>query len=208
MSRYFITAISTDSGKTLVSAIFTEAFKADYWKPVQSGLEERDTDAVKALISNEKTVSHPEAYALKTPMSPHGAAEIDGVEISLDKIVLPETQNEHFVIEGAGGMMVPLNDKDFVIDLVDQFPCEVILVSNLYLGSINHTILSINEIKRRGLNLKGIIFNGDSNPSSEKFIMDYVDCPCLLHIPQLPEVNQEVVLEYAEKLKASLKALG
>ncbi len=203
MTNYFVTAISTDSGKTVLSAILTEALQADYWKPVQSGLEERDTSAVKSLVSNSKTIFFPEAYALKTPMSPHAAAAIDNVEIELSKIILPKTDN-NLVIEGAGGLLVPLNDEDFVIDLADQFPCEIILVSNLYLGSINHTLLSINELKRRKLNVKGIIFNGESNPSSEEFILNYSNYPCLLRIKQEDEITPKVISKYAKELAKNL----
>lgn len=204
MTNYFVTAIGTDSGKTVLSAILTEALQADYWKPIQAGLEERDTNTVSDLISNTKTTFFPEAYALNTPMSPHAAADIDKVTIELDKIVLPKTDN-NLVIEGAGGILVPLNDNDFVIDLVEQFPCEIVLVANLYLGSINHTLLSINELKRRNLKVKGIIFNGETNPSSEEFILKYSNYPCLLRVKQEEKITQKTILEYAKELVESLK---
>lgn len=200
MANYFVTAIGTDSGKTLVSAILTEALKADYWKPIQAGLEERDTHQVKELISNSKTTFFPEAYALKTPMSPHQAAKIDDVEVKLSEINLPKTENNNFIVEGAGGVLVPINDTDFVIDIAGKFDCEIILVSNLYLGSINHTILTINEIKRRGLKVKGIIFNGESNPSSEEFILNYSKYPCLLRISQERTITKQIVKKYAEQI--------
>ncbi len=203
----FVTAIGTDSGKTLASAILVEALKADYWKPVQAGLEETDRDAVQSLISNDKTVIHPEAYALKEPMSPHASAEREGVVVELDKIELPSTEN-HLVIEGAGGILVPLNDEDYVIDIAQKYDLETILVSNLYLGSINHTLLSINELKRRGVKLKGIIFNGPSNPDSERIILKEAGCPCLLRIAQEDEVNKEVVKSYASILSNELKGIA
>ena len=160
--NYFVTAIHTDSGKTLVSAILTEMLEANYWKPIQSG-EPKDTDAVKRLVSNSKTQYFEEAYFLKTPASPHASAIIDGVQIELNQIVLPDSTSD-LVIEGAGGVLVPLNDKDMVIDIASQIDCEVILVSNLYLGSINHTLLTYELLKSRGLKVKGLIFNGESNP--------------------------------------------
>lgn len=200
MANYFVTAIGTDSGKTLVSAILTEALNADYWKPVQAGLEERDTTQVKQLISNTKTTFFLEAYALKTPMSPHQAAKIDGIEVKLSEINLPNTDNDHLIVEGAGGVLVPINDTDFVIDIAQKFDCEIILVSNLYLGSINHTILTINEIKRRGLKVKGIIFNGESNPSSEDFILKYSNYPCLLKVSQETEITKEIIKKYAKQI--------
>ena len=138
---YFITGIGTEVGKTIVSAVVTEALWADYFKPIQAGdLEYSDTDKVKALISNSKSKFFNNAYALKTPMSPHAAAEIDEVTIDLKSISRPKTQN-HLVIEGAGGLMVPLNNKDCIIDLIEKTD-KIILVSRHYLGSINHTLLS------------------------------------------------------------------
>ncbi|TNF77380.1 MAG: ATP-dependent dethiobiotin synthetase BioD, partial [Bacteroidetes bacterium] len=117
MMRIFVTGISTEVGKTMASAILVEALQADYWKPVQAGdLEYSDSDKVRDLISNARTVIHPNAFALRTPMSPHAAAEIDGIRITLDTIVLPKTEN-HLVIEGAGGLLVPLNETDTILDL-------------------------------------------------------------------------------------------
>jgi dethiobiotin synthetase len=204
--NFFITAISTDSGKSVVSAILTEALQADYWKPVQSG-KPRDTDFVKSLVSNTKTVFHQEAYCLSEPLSPHAAAKIDGITIDLDKIELPKTEN-HLVIEGAGGMLVPLNDHDFVIDLADKFEAELILVSNLYLGSINHTLLSIKELERRRsyqkFKIKGIIFNGTPTPESERIIMKHCPYPHLFSVIKEKNIDQEMIKRYAGKMEKML----
>lgn len=197
--NYFITAIHTDSGKTLVSAIVTEMLEANYWKPIQSG-EPKDTDAVKRLVSNSKTQYFKEAYFLKTPASPHASAIIDGVQIDLSQIVLPDSTSD-LVIEGAGGVLVPLNDKDMVIDIAGKIDCEVILVSNLYLGSINHTLLTYELLKSRGLKVKGLIFNGQSNPESERIIELYTGLKVLLRIDQEEVIDQEVVKKYAAQLK-------
>ncbi|WP_258099041.1 dethiobiotin synthase [Marinoscillum pacificum] len=197
--NYFITAIHTDSGKTLVSAIVTEMLEANYWKPIQSG-EPKDTDAVKRLVSNSKTQYFKEAYFLKTPASPHASAIIDGVQIDLSQIVLPDSTSD-LVIEGAGGVLVPLNDKDMVIDIAGQIDCEVVLVSNLYLGSINHTLLTYELLKSRGLKVKGLIFNGQSNPESERIIELYTGLKVLLRIDQEEVIDQEVVKKYAAQLK-------
>lgn len=196
MRNIFVTGIGTDVGKTVVSAILTEALEADYWKPVQAGdLESSDSIKVKDLISNTKTIIHPEGIQLSEPMSPHAAAEIDNVEINLDDFKIPETDN-NLIIEGAGGLMVPLNDKDLIIDLIKELDVEVVLVSQNYLGSINHTILSIEVLKSRGLKVIGVIFNGDENAETEKYILNYSGLKCLGRIKQHSTIDKDVVLDY------------
>ena len=202
--NYFVTAIGTDSGKTVVSAILAEALHAEYWKPVQAGYP-TDTETLKKITAGS-VYCHKERYVLNTPASPHYSAEVDGVTIQKEDFALPATQN-HLVIEGAGGMLVPLNQEDFVIDLVSQFNAKIILVSNHYLGSINHTMLSLELIKQRGYPLLGIIFNGPPNEATEDIIMQHTDAPCLLKVPQLEEVSFSQVQYYAEQLKANLNGL-
>ena len=199
MKRYFITGIGTNIGKTIVSAILTEALEADYWKPIQAGdLEYSDSLKVKNLISNTKTKIHIEAYRLNQPMSPHAAAKLDNVIIDLNKITLPKTTN-HLIIEGAGGLMVPLNENKLVIDLIKKLDAEVILVSQNYLGSINHTLLSLESLKVRNLKVKGIIFNGKENTETEQFILNYSGAKYLGRIDEHQQINQEVVLSYKNK---------
>ncbi len=198
--NYFVTAIGTDSGKTLVSAILTEALQADYWKPIQSGKENRDFDTVVALINNNHSFCYEESYLLTSPIAPHAAAKEEGIAIELKAINLPQNGGNTFVIEGAGGVLVPLNEKEFVIDIAAKFDAEIILVSNTYLGSINHTLLTIQELKRRNLKVKGIVFNGIPNLETEAFILNFSGYRCLLRI--LPEkiINQEIITYYAIKL--------
>ena len=195
---YFVTAIGTDSGKTLVSAILTEALTADYWKPVQAGLP-ADTDTVKTLVSNEHTTFHQEAFRPNTPASPHAAARIDGVEVTVDEIGMVQTEND-LVIEGAGGLMVPINDTELVIDIARKPDIEVILVSNLYLGSINHTLLSVDYLKRNNFNVKGIIFNGEANEESERIIELHSGYRVLLRLPKLGMINKNIVRYWADEL--------
>jgi dethiobiotin synthetase len=197
--NYFITAIGTDSGKTLVSAILTQALQADYWKPVQCGFP-RDVETVRELINNNHSLFYEESYLFSNPMSPHAAAKAEGKVIEMGKIILPDTDNSNLIIEGAGGVLVPLNDKSFVIHIAEKFAAEIILVSNIYLGSINHTLLAINELKRRNVKMKGIIFNGPENTETENFILNYSSWKCLLKIRPEKEINQEVVTRYAIKL--------
>lgn len=198
--NYFVTAIDTDSGKTLASAIMCEALEADYWKPVQAGLP-RDSQTVKSLISNTRTTVHPEAFLLKTPASPHASAKRDGVTISLSDLKLPEAPQD-MIIEGAGGCLVPLNDQDLVVDMITRFKAEVILVADLYLGSINHTLLTVEALRSRNIPIKGIIFNGESNPESERIILLRSGLRCLLRIDRERHIHPGIVKQYAKVLKA------
>lgn len=200
--NYFITAIGTDSGKTLVSAIFCEALGADYWKPVQAGLP-RDLETVRALVSNPSIKFHDEAYRLNTPASPHAAARIDGISIDLHSIRVPEASGD-LVIEGAGGILVPLNDKNVVIDIVQVVHAKVVLVSNLYLGSINHTLLSYEALQSRNLTPIGIVFNGIPNPESERIILHHTRLKCLLNIHPEKKIDKHVIKKYAALLKPNL----
>lgn len=201
MRKIFVTGIGTDVGKTVVSAILTEALEADYWKPVQAGdLDNSDSLKVKDLISNDKTIIHPEGIQLSEPMSPHVAATIDDVVISLGDFEIPLTDN-NLIIEGAGGLMVPLNDKDLIIDLIKELDVEVVLVSQNYLGSINHTLLSLKALKSENLNVIGIIFNGEENVETEKYILNYSGLICLGRIKQHSTIDKKIVLSYKSQFE-------
>lgn len=197
MKNIFVTAIGTDSGKTMTSAILCEALGAAYWKPIQAGLP-RDTDTVASLVSNKNFKAFPERHLLKTPASPHAAARIDGVHISVHDFTSPA--REGIVMEGAGGCLVPINDHEFVIDIAEVLKCEIILVSNLYLGSINHTLLTLHLLQSRKLPVKGIIFNGVPNEESERIILRHANLPCLLRVAREPMIDKERVSHYAKEL--------
>lgn len=199
---YFITGISTEVGKTIASAIVTEALEADYWKPIQAGdLHNSDSDKVKRLVSNSKTVIHPNSYALQTPMSPHAAAEIDGISIHLDKIKPPKTEN-HLVVEGAGGLLVPLNDTDTILDLI-QPKDKVIVVSRHYLGSINHTLLTVNLLKSKGFDVS-IIFSGETHKTTESIIQKMTQCTIIGRIDDEPYFDKNVIKEYANLFRQNI----
>lgn len=202
MKTYFITGISTEVGKTVAAAIVTEALQADYWKPIQAGdLDNSDTHKVKRYISNKKTVFHDNAFALNTPMSPHAAAEIDGITINLKDIVAPKTDN-HLVVEGAGGLLVPLNDTDTILDLI-QPNYKVIVVSRHYLGSINHTLLTVNLLKQKGFEVS-IIFSGDAHPTTESIIKKMTNVDVIGRIDEEPYFDANVIAEYANKFRENL----
>ena len=200
--KIFVTGISTEVGKTVVSAILVEALQADYWKPIQAGdLHNSDSHKVERYISNTKTKNHPNSYALNTPMSPHASAEIDNITIDLAEIKEPTTNN-HLVIEGAGGILVPLNNENTILDVI-QPEYHVIVVSRHYLGSINHTLLTVNLLKEKGFNVS-IIFSGKEHVTTEAIIKKMTNVPVLGRIDEEPYFDQNVIREYAETFKEKL----
>lgn len=200
--KYFITGISTEVGKTIASAILVEALKADYWKPIQAGeLENGDTEKVKRLISNKKSKFHPNSYALKTPMSPDAAAAIDGIKIEIKKIKLPKTNN-HLVIEGAGGLLVPLNDKETILDIIKP-NYKVIVVSRHYLGSINHTLLTVKLLQEKNFDVS-IVFSGKEHKTTENSIQKMTKVPVIGRIDEEPYFDKNVIKEYADLFKENL----
>ena len=200
--KIFVTGISTEVGKTIASAIVTEALEADYWKPIQAGdLENSDSHKIARLISNSKTLIHANAYALQTPMSPHAAAEIDGIQIDLDAIAEPKTKND-LVVEGAGGLLVPLNGSDTILDLI-QPDYKVLVVSRHYLGSINHSLLTIEALKQRNFRV-GVIFSGNKHPTTESIILQKTGIPFLGRINDEVAFDKSVIKRYANEFKEAL----
>ena len=199
--NYFITGIGTNVGKTIVSAILTESLQANYWKPIQSGtIEGKDSDTVRDLISNSETTIHAESYLLKQPLSPHFAAKIDHIDIELDKILLPTTTQD-LIIEGAGGILVPLNETHFVIDIAKKYDCEIILVLSNYLGCINHTLLSIEYLLSHHYKIKALVFNGNFETEIKSAITNhYKNLPCI-EIPTLEQPTKENIKRIAETIR-------
>jgi dethiobiotin synthetase len=205
MKQIFVTGISTEVGKTIASAIITEALEADYWKPVQAGsLDHTDTDRVKELISNEKTTFHKSSYELKSPMSPHAAAEVDGVVIDRLEIAEPKTDN-YLVIEGSGGLLVPLNDTDTILDIIMP-TYQVVVVSRHYLGSINHTLLTLNWLTNKGYDVY-LIFSGDANPHTENIILHKTGVSLIGRIDEEESFDKAVIKKYADRFAPVLKSL-
>ncbi|TWW00314.1 dethiobiotin synthase [Chitinophaga pinensis] len=202
--RIFITGIGTGVGKTVTSACVVEALQADYWKPIQSGLSEgTDTDTVKSLISNPVTVCHPEAYRLEAPASPHLAARLENIQIDVAQVVAQvggiQPSGRPLVIEGAGGLMVPLTEQLFTIDFIAQLKASVIIVSQNYLGSINHALLTAQVLKQRGIPVLGWIFSGAYH-TNETEVVEWSGYPLLGRIPHTALVDRAFVKEQAEKL--------
>ena len=197
--QYIIAGIGTEIGKTVCSAIITKALRADYWKPIQAGnLTDGDAYWVQQWVPG--TEIHPSTYALRSPLSPHTAAELDGIRINLNSFHLPET-TENLVVELAGGIMVPLNEKDTNLDLIECLSLPVILVSKNYLGSINHTLMTYEILRSRNIEIAGIIFNGQTNSSGESFILNHTGLPVLLRVNEEKEINPSLIARYAESFK-------
>jgi len=196
-----IAGIGTGVGKTIAAAVFAQRFAADYWKPVQAGeLDGTDSETVRSLAPDVQTI-HPEAYRLTAPMSPHAAAEIDGVTIEPECLRLPET-TRFLVVELAGGLMVPLRTRLTNLDLISQWRLPVVLVASYYLGSINHTLLSVDALFNRDVDVAGLVFNGEENVASRSVILERTGLPCLLDLPAAPRLDVAFIRKYAGLLKA------
>lgn len=197
--RILVCGIGTDAGKTLVAAILAKALGAHYWKAVQSGnLEASDSHRVKELVP--EAVCYPEAYRLSHPLSPHHAASLDGLQLDPSKIQPPNTSGP-LVIESSGGILVPYRADALLIDLYLQWDCEWIVVSRHYLGSINHTLLTLEVLQKRGVRLRGIIFNGSEQPHSENAILSCSGVPCIGRLYPESDWNSALIQTYAESWK-------
>lgn len=196
-NKFVVAGIGTDVGKTVVSAILAEAMQATYWKPVQAGdLDRSDTIKVKEWTENVEVL--PEQFRLTEPMSPHAAAAIDGIQIDSFHFTIPNI--EPLIIEGAGGLMVPINFNGLTyLDLFEQWKLPVILVSRHYLGSINHTLMSCELLKSRGLHIHGIVFVGEENQSTESIILKNTGVPMIIRIPEIRHPNKPYVLDQAKR---------
>lgn len=197
MNQFIVAGIGTEIGKTVASAILTAGLKADYWKPVQSGdIATGDAYWIRHWVPSATV--HPATYALTQPLSPHSAAEIDGITINLERFKIPT--NNTLIVELAGGIMVPLNDHQTNLDLIKHLNLPVILVSKNYLGSINHTMLSYEVLRQNRIPMAGIVFNGPENPSGEKFILNHTGLPLILRVNQESDINEAVIASYANKI--------
>lgn len=198
MQSIAIVGIHTGIGKTIVSAIVTEALQADYWKPVQAGnAESTDTMEVKRLVSNSMSIFYKETYFLKEAISPHAAAEKEGIQIEIEKINLPDPLRQT-VVETAGGLFSPVTSTSTNLDILLHLRLPVILVSKNYLGSINHTMLTFDALAKNHIEIKGIVFNGPENPASENFILSNTGLTKLLSVKEEARFDREKIKQYAD----------
>lgn len=189
--RFFVTGTDTNVGKTVVSALLTLGLQATYWKPIQSGLEPiTDTEFVRSATGLDSSFFMPERFRLTQPLSPHAAAAIDDVQIHLADFQLPRSlPTSHLIVEGAGGLMVPLNSQDLIIDLIKHLNLPVCLVARSSLGTINHTLLSLAQLQRAEIPVLGVILNGEKNLSNREAIAHYGKVPILGELEPLKDIN-------------------
>lgn len=196
-----MTGTDTGIGKTVVSALLTAGLNGTYWKPIQSGLqEETDTEFVRRVTGLPDRHFREERYRLSEPLSPHASAAIDGVSISLDDFSLPDYDTGRLVVEGAGGLLVPLNDEDMIIDLVAHLDLPVLLVVRSELGTLNHTFLSLEALRSRDIPVMGVVMNGPKNESNRKAIEKYGAVDILAELDPLKEINPEILHQTYRKL--------
>jgi len=199
MRGYIVAGIGTEVGKTVVSAIFVQHLGADYWKPVQAGgLDNSDTRIVRDLAPGGGCF-HPEAYRLERAMSPHAAAGLEGLTLLREKMALPQSANT-LIVEPAGGLMVPLAPGLTNIDLMQDWNLPVVLVSSYYLGSINHTLLSVEALVSRHISILGLVFNGERVDSTRQAVLESTGLPLLLEIERTAHIDADWVNEQAERL--------
>ncbi len=196
-----VAGIGTDVGKTVVSAILCQALEADYWKPVQAGeLDNSDSHKIEKWVSRLDHTIWPEAYRLSEPISPHAAAKIDALEIDRQMLKAPNMQQKNLVIELAGGLMVPLAENFLTVDLAQDLQSPVILVANYYLGSINHSLLSLALLKARKIPTLGIIFNGAPNLQSRDAILQESQVSLLGEIPSAEQIDAAFIKTHADQI--------
>lgn len=191
-TRLIVSGTDTDVGKTVFSAALAGALDANYWKPVQAGFE-GGTDALRVMelsgLAPERIL--PEQYVLNTPASPHYAARLDGITIDDHALLPPPPSERSLVIEGAGGLMVPVNDDTLFIDIFARWKLPLVLCARTALGTINHSLLSIDAVKRRGIPLLGIAFIGDEQAESERIICKLGGVRRLGRLPHLSPLTRD-----------------
>lgn len=191
---FFVSGTDTDIGKTFVSAILTAGLKAHYWKPIQSGsLEGTDTNFIKSVTKLPAAHFHEELVSLKAPLSPHEAAEEEFIKIKENELVIPDnlkSLDAHVIIEGAGGLMVPINWDFMIIDLIKKWEIPVVLVIRSALGTLNHTLLSLEALKSRGISVFGLIMNGPINQGNFKSLSRLTNVPILAQIPKIEQAHE------------------
>lgn len=188
--RFFITGTDTEIGKTVVSSMFMSSLDATYWKPIQSGLEEEtDSQFVQRVSEVDDSRIISERWVLNAPMSPHASADLDGVSISLDDFELPSFSTRHLIIEGAGGLIVPINWEHTMLDIIEKLEIPVLLVARSGLGTLNHTLLSLKALRDRGVHVFAVLMSGPYHNSNRETLRHFGDLP-VYELGQLPKIDK------------------
>lgn len=198
----FVTGTDTDIGKTVVAACLVRALDADYWKPIQSGLADgRDQDTVAELSGLDARRIHPSAYELQAPLSPHEAARLENKTLDMNAFELPPTEN-NLVVEGAGGALVPINDDALMINLMERLGLPIVVVARSRLGTINHTLLTLEALRARNLTILGVIVNGPSNSANVDAIRTYGKIKILLELELISPLDSDGINEAARNFES------
>jgi dethiobiotin synthetase len=194
---FFVTGTDTGVGKTVLSALLVAALDAVYWKPVQTGaLEGTDRESVRLWAEVPEDRLPAERYWFDEPVSPHLAARIAGVRISLDSIEFPAAPaDRRWIVEGAGGAMVPLNERDIMLDLMRHLGLPIVVAARTALGTINHTLLTLAALRGAHLNIRGVVLIGAENIENRRAIEHYGDIRVIGHIPVLERIHRAVLLD-------------
>jgi dethiobiotin synthetase len=199
-SKIFVTGTDTDVGKTIVSAILVAGLQAVYWKPVQSGVtasagaaENTDSKWIQSVLKLSDDRICKERHLLSEPLSPHAAAKIDGIKIDLDDFELPDTGGRPLIVEGAGGVLVPLNDRHLMLDLMEKLSLPVVVVARSGLGTINHTLLTLRALNERGLTVLGVVMNGPKNNSNREALEHFGGCRVLAELEPMQVLSREKI---------------
>jgi dethiobiotin synthetase len=194
--RFFVTGTDTGVGKTFVSAILMLGLKAKYWKPIQTGTKDgTDTEWLRLVTGLPQDQFYPERYCMAEPLSPHAAAQIEGIEIELSQLSLPGPKTAPLIVEGAGGVLVPVNDRDFMLDVMKTLALPVVLVARSGLGTINHTLLTLERLRSSGLEIVGVVMNGKANPSNRKALEQYGKIEVIAEIQPIPMVSRPELMQ-------------
>lgn len=191
----FVTGTDTNVGKTLLSALLVAALDALYWKPIQTGANEgTDRHTVMKLAGIPEAQTIPESYCFDPPVSPHLAAEAAGVRIDLSRIQPPQNAAGPIVAEGAGGILVPINDSEWMLDLARHLGFPVLIAARAGLGTINHTLLTVRALRCAKMPVKGVVMIGHRNQDNERSIERFGAIPVIGRIPWLDTINRETLL--------------
>ena len=190
---FFLTGTDTEVGKTVICAWLMVHYKYHYWKPIQSGMDSPDIKTIQKISGFDDSFFFPPAYELQQPLSPHESAKRDGIDIELTNFSLPQKEGK-IIVEGAGGILVPINEKYFIVDIIKKLELPILLVARSGLGTINHTLLTVNELKKRNLPLRGIILNGEKNQSNKEAVEKYSGVSVVSELEPIKTLDKKTLL--------------